>query len=110
MDYKKKVHGLKGDGPAVMPRDRVAHANLLAHEWMNSSHLPKANAPVTTADGYSIKTHVHERIIEASKGGKVIWNFVAGGRISRQPLIYKGMFTSVGMTAMLTHSNYQMVH
>jgi outer membrane protein assembly factor BamB len=47
-------------------------------------------APVETGQ-LSLVAHVHEHRLAASRGGKEVWNFVAGGRIGSAPVVHDGL-------------------
>jgi outer membrane protein assembly factor BamB len=46
--------------------------------------------PVTAGD-LSLVAHVQEHRLTATRGGKEVWNFVAGGRIGSAPVIHQGL-------------------
>jgi hypothetical protein len=46
--------------------------------------------PVAAGD-LSLVAHVQEHRLAASRGGKEVWNFVAGGRIGSKPVVHGGL-------------------
>ncbi len=46
--------------------------------------------PVRAGD-LTLVAHVHEHRLAASRGGKEVWNVVAGGRISAPPVVHGGL-------------------
>jgi outer membrane protein assembly factor BamB len=47
-------------------------------------------APVTAGD-VSLVAHVQEHRLAGSRGGKEVWNFIAGGRIGSPPVAHQGL-------------------
>jgi len=58
------------------------------HQWPAYGLLQ--TAPVTTGD-LTLVAHVHEHRLAASRGGREVWNFVAGARIGAPPVVYRDL-------------------
>jgi outer membrane protein assembly factor BamB len=55
-----------------------------------NSYRLDATPPVPAGD-LTLTAYVHEHRLAATRDGKAIWNFVAGGRISAPPVIHQGL-------------------
>jgi outer membrane protein assembly factor BamB len=56
--------------------------------WRN--YEPDQTEPVTAGD-LTLVAHVQEHRLAASRGGKEVWNFVAGGRITTAPAVHNNL-------------------
>jgi outer membrane protein assembly factor BamB len=49
------------------------------------------STPPVPAEGMSLVAYVHEHRLAAERAGQEVWNFVAGGRISAEPVVHENL-------------------
>jgi len=80
----------RGDGKAsALPTGPLDEqpAGPVAADWPKQWRAAHRETPPVRAGEVDLVAVVHRHRLEARRGGKVLWRFVAGGRISSPPLV-----------------------
>jgi hypothetical protein len=96
---ERQSEGLKFPGafdwgfPEAFPEGVFWHqqyraAGRKARYW--SGYAMQQTKPVRAGD-VTLVAHVQEHRLEAARGEKTLWNFVAGGRIGSPPVVHQGL-------------------
>jgi outer membrane protein assembly factor BamB len=68
----------------------VFEGSLLRAAWINNDVLPYPETEAVAAGDLSLVAAVNEHRLEARQGNRIVWSFVAGGRIASAPLVHQG--------------------
>jgi outer membrane protein assembly factor BamB len=71
-------------------RPPVSTGKPVRDAWINNENLPFPETKPTAASDRELVSVVCEHRLESRLGGKVVWAFVADGRISHRPLVHQG--------------------